>query len=163
MGTELRARYLDAGAIGGAQLSERSGGVARRRRPRVARCRRADRGGGAVHVDRHHADEPPALGARPRSRVRRDSDAARALGQSACGPHDAECAGDHAVHLVAAWSGGASLTPGRFYFWGARALYLGPGLPATVLSHHAVQVCIPLSGTVRLRTGARAEWRHYEG
>ncbi len=26
-----------------------------------------------------------------------------------------------------------------------------------------MQVCIPLSGTVRLRTGARAEWRHYEG
>jgi len=26
-----------------------------------------------------------------------------------------------------------------------------------------VQVCIPLSGTVRLRTGARSEWRHYEG
>jgi AraC family transcriptional regulator len=54
-------------------------------------------------------------------------------------------------------------SPGRFYFWGERALYLGPGTPATVHAHHAVQVCIPLSGTVRLRSGPRARWRHYAG
>src|SRR5262245_54894373 len=54
-------------------------------------------------------------------------------------------------------------SPGRFYFWGERALYLGPGLPATVHAHHAVQVCVPLSGTVRLRTGPGARWRDYEG
>src|SRR5262245_42696904 len=54
-------------------------------------------------------------------------------------------------------------SPGRFYFWGERALYLGPGLPATVHAHHAVQVCIPLSGTVRLRTDPGARWRDYEG
>ena len=54
-------------------------------------------------------------------------------------------------------------SPGRFCFWGERALYLGPGTPATVHAHHAVQVCIPLSGTVRLRSGPRARWRHYAG
>lgn len=52
---------------------------------------------------------------------------------------------------------------GRFYVWGAGALYLGPGLPATVHAHHAVQICISLSGTVRLRPGPRARWRAYEG
>ena len=31
-------------------------------------------------------------------------------------------------------------SPGRFYFWGDRALYLGPGLAATAHAHHAVQV-----------------------
>jgi AraC family transcriptional regulator len=53
--------------------------------------------------------------------------------------------------------------PGRFYFWGARALYLGSGTPATVHAHHAVQICIPLTGTVRLRSGPRARWRQYAG
>jgi len=53
--------------------------------------------------------------------------------------------------------------PGRFYFWGERALYLGPGLPAAVHAHHAVQVCIALAGTVRLRTGPRARWSAYAG
>jgi AraC-like DNA-binding protein len=65
--------------------------------------------------------------------------------------------------LVGASDAQTDSAPGRFYFWGARALYLGPGLPATVHAHHAVQVCIPLSGTVRLRTGPSARWREYEG
>ncbi len=52
---------------------------------------------------------------------------------------------------------------GRFYFWGVRALHLGPGMPAAVHAHHAVQVCIPLSGTIRLRSGSRARWRKYAG
>lgn len=51
---------------------------------------------------------------------------------------------------------------GRLYFWGERALYLGPGLAATVHAHRAIQVCIPLSGPVRLRTGPGARWREYE-
>jgi len=52
---------------------------------------------------------------------------------------------------------------GRFYLWGERALYLGPGLPASVHAHHAIQVCIPLSGTIRLRTEPGAPWRRYAG
>ena len=52
---------------------------------------------------------------------------------------------------------------GRFYLWGGHALYLGPGMPASVHAHHAVQVCIPLSGTVRLRTGSATRWRNYSG
>jgi len=54
----------------------------------------------------------------------------------------------------------APFPPGRFYFWAERALYLGP---ATVHAHHAVQICIPLSGPVRLRSGPGAEWREYAG
>lgn len=52
-------------------------------------------------------------------------------------------------------------TQGRLYFWGARALYLGPGLTAAVHAHHAIQVCIPLSGPVRLRPGPGTRWREY--
>lgn len=52
---------------------------------------------------------------------------------------------------------------GRVYFWGERALYLGPGLEATVHAHYAVQVCLPLSGTVRLRPGSGTPWQEYEG
>jgi AraC-like DNA-binding protein len=50
---------------------------------------------------------------------------------------------------------------GRFHFWGDRALYLGWDLPATVHAHHAVQVCIGLSGPIRLRTGPGARWEDY--
>ena len=52
---------------------------------------------------------------------------------------------------------------GRLYFWGERALYVGPDVTATLHAHHAVQVIVPLSGIVRLRTGAGARWRLYEG
>ncbi len=51
---------------------------------------------------------------------------------------------------------------GLFYFWGDRALYIGPDAVATVHAHHAVQVCIGLSGPARLGTG-RAPCRNYEG
>ena len=53
--------------------------------------------------------------------------------------------------------------PGRLYFWGSRALYFGPDVPATVHSHHAIQVCVGLSGPVRLRTGADSRWGNYAG
>ena len=52
---------------------------------------------------------------------------------------------------------------GRFYFLGERALFLGTGLPASVHAHHALQICIPLSGTIRLRPGKGAPWRSYAG
>src|SRR5215813_10158448 len=103
MGTELQACDLDASADGTAKLFEWRRGVASGRWLRVACGCRAYRGGGAVHIDRHHAHEPQALGARPRSRFRRDSHAAGALGPSPCGPDDAERAGHDAVHLVAPW------------------------------------------------------------
>ena len=53
--------------------------------------------------------------------------------------------------------------PGRLYFWGSRALYLGPDVSATVHAHYAVQVCIGLSGPVRLRTGPGSRWGNFEG
>ena len=54
-------------------------------------------------------------------------------------------------------------SPGLFYFWCDRALYLGPDAVATVHAHHAVQVCIGLSGPARLGTGADAPCVNYEG
>src|SRR5262247_381905 len=80
MGAELQARYLDASASGAAELAERWRGVADGCWPWVACGCRAYRGGGAFHIDRHHAHEPQALGTRPRSRFRRDAHAAGALG-----------------------------------------------------------------------------------
>src|SRR5262245_39057803 len=104
MGTELQARDLDASAYGAAELSERRRGVADGRWPWVAWGCRGYRGAGAGHIDRYHAHEPQALGARPRSRFRRDSHAAGALGSSPCGSDDAECAGHYALHMVTPWS-----------------------------------------------------------
>jgi AraC-like DNA-binding protein len=52
---------------------------------------------------------------------------------------------------------------GRLYFWDAKVLYLGPGLVAGLHAHHAVQVCIPLGGRVRLRSPAMSRWRSYAG
>jgi AraC family transcriptional regulator len=54
------------------------------------------------------------------------------------------------------------LQPSRsLYFWDDCVLYVGPGMPATVHAHQAVQVCIPLSGSVRLRPGPGSRWREY--
>jgi len=68
---------------------------------------------------------------------------------------------------VTAWrsqpSKGIDSPAGRLYFWRHRALYVGPGLPASVHAHHAVQVFVPLSGGIRLRTGLGARWRLFEG
>ncbi len=52
---------------------------------------------------------------------------------------------------------------GVLYFWDDRVLYMGPGLPATVHAHQAIQVCIPLSSKLRLRSGPPAPWREYSG
>src|SRR5437867_10877801 len=52
---------------------------------------------------------------------------------------------------------------GRVYFWEDRVLYMGPGLAAGLHAHHAVHVCLPLSGPVRLRSSPRARWGSYDG
>ena len=52
---------------------------------------------------------------------------------------------------------------GRLFFFGDRALYVGPGVPATAHAHLALQLCIPLSGAVRLRSGTASRWRSYAG
>ena len=51
----------------------------------------------------------------------------------------------------------------RVYFWEDRVLYVGPGLAAGLHAHHAVQVCLSLSGPVRLRSSPRARWGSYAG
>ncbi len=57
---------------------------------------------------------------------------------------------------------GRSAPGGRFYLWRDRALYIGPDLVASVHAHRAVQVCIGLSGGVRLR-GAGERFHSYAG
>ena len=52
---------------------------------------------------------------------------------------------------------------GRLYFGCNRVLYLGPDSAATVHAHHAVQICIGLSGPARLGTGSGARCRSYAG
>jgi AraC-like DNA-binding protein len=56
-----------------------------------------------------------------------------------------------------------SVARGRLFLLDNSALFIGPGLAATTHAHHAVQVCIPLSGKVRLRTHADERWRTYGG
>src|SRR5438876_12127827 len=53
--------------------------------------------------------------------------------------------------------------PGPVYFWNEKVLYVGPGLAAGLHAHHAVQVCLPLSGPVRLRSSPGARWGSYDG
>jgi AraC-like DNA-binding protein len=52
---------------------------------------------------------------------------------------------------------------GRVYFWPDKVLYVGPGLAASSHAHHAVQVCLPLSGPVSLRSSSTERWRSYAG
>ena len=52
---------------------------------------------------------------------------------------------------------------GLFYFWSQRALYVGPGLVASLHAHHAVQVFVGLSDPIPLRVGPSARWERYEG
>src|SRR2546426_621463 len=53
--------------------------------------------------------------------------------------------------------------PGRVYFSNEKVLYVGPGLAAGLHAHHAVQVCLPLSEPVRLRSSPGARWGSYAG
>src|SRR5262249_24186058 len=90
LGSELQARHMDAGA----PRARRAGcgyremahgwerGVARRRLARGFR--------GAVHARRHHADEPPASGTRPRPRLEKAARVAREVGQAPCRAHRPE-------------------------------------------------------------------------
>src|SRR5262245_15328902 len=47
---------------------------------------------------------------------------------------------------------------GRVYFWEDRVLYAGPDLPAVLHAHHALQVCVSLSGPLGFRSSPRASW-----
>jgi AraC-like DNA-binding protein len=52
---------------------------------------------------------------------------------------------------------------GRVYFGHERVLYVGPDVPSVMHAHHAVQVCVSLSGPLRWRTSPRAAWRALDG
>ncbi len=51
---------------------------------------------------------------------------------------------------------------GRLFLWGGRGLYLGPAFETDLHAHHAVQVCVGLDATFRLRTTLGAPWRRYD-
>jgi AraC-like DNA-binding protein len=52
---------------------------------------------------------------------------------------------------------------GRFYLWRDHGLYIGPDVSASVHAHHAMQVCVGISGGVRLRGGPGTPWHSYDG
>ena len=48
---------------------------------------------------------------------------------------------------------------GRLFLWPGRAAYLGHAADTTVHAHHAVQLCVAIDGSFRLRGGPRSRWR----
>jgi AraC family transcriptional regulator len=48
---------------------------------------------------------------------------------------------------------------GRLFLWEGIGLYLGPTFRTEIHAHHAAQIVITLTGTLRLRTGHSAPWR----
>ena len=53
--------------------------------------------------------------------------------------------------------------PGRFFVDVGRALYIGPAFDTSLHAHHAIQVCVGLNGSFRLRCRTRAPWKRYAG
>jgi len=52
---------------------------------------------------------------------------------------------------------------GKLFLWGGCGLYAGPAFATTLHAHHALQVCIGVSGRFRLRSDTAAPWRAYRG
>lgn len=50
---------------------------------------------------------------------------------------------------------------GRLFLWGGRGLYLGPAHATSLHAHHAVQICIALDRSFRLRSRSSAAWHRY--
>ena len=53
--------------------------------------------------------------------------------------------------------------PGLFFVGIGRALYIGPASDTTLHAHHAIQVCLGLDRSFRLRCHRHAPWRSYSG
>ena len=49
--------------------------------------------------------------------------------------------------------------PGRLFLSLGRALYVGAAFDTGLHAHHAIQVCIGISGTFRLRASSGSAWR----
>ena len=64
--------------------------------------------------------------------------------------------GEASSRAAASWDG-------KLFLWGGCGLYAGPAFATTLHAHHALQVCIGMSGRFRLRSGAAAPWRAYRG
>ena len=48
---------------------------------------------------------------------------------------------------------------GRLFLWPGREPYVGRAADTTVHAHHAVQLCVAIDGSFRLRGGPRSRWR----
>lgn len=53
--------------------------------------------------------------------------------------------------------------PGLFFVGLGRALYIGPAFDTALHAHHAIQVCVGLHRSFRLRCHPRASWTRYGG
>ena len=52
---------------------------------------------------------------------------------------------------------------GRVFVGIGRALYIGGASDTTPHLHHAIQICVALSGQIRLRSGPESAWQRYGG
>ena len=59
--------------------------------------------------------------------------------------------------------GARSIWSGRVFLGIGRALYVGGASDTSLHLHHAIQVCVALSGRIRLRTGPGATWKRFGG
>ncbi len=59
-------------------------------------------------------------------------------------------------------SASLSIWSGRLFLWPGRALYVGRAADTAVHAHHAIQLCVGISGNFRLRSGPKAVWREHE-
>ena len=56
-----------------------------------------------------------------------------------------------------------SIWSGRVFVGIGRALYIGGASDTTPHLHHAIQICVALSGQIRLRPGPDTAWKRYGG
>jgi len=59
--------------------------------------------------------------------------------------------------------GTESAWSGRVFLGIGRALYLGGASDTSLHLHHAIQICVALSGRIRLRTGPESAWKRAGG
>ena len=52
---------------------------------------------------------------------------------------------------------------GRVFVGIGRALYIGGASDTTPHLHHAIQICMALSGQIRLRSGPESTWKRFAG
>jgi AraC-like DNA-binding protein len=59
--------------------------------------------------------------------------------------------------------GAQSVWAGRVYVGVGRALYVGAASDTSPHAHHAIQICVAVEGSFRLRPGPESPWRRHRG